>query len=286
MSLFFHKMQGVGNDFVLIDGRGRSGQDWPALAIEMCDRHFGVGADGLLVIDHSETGDVAMRMFNPDGTPDVCGNGLRCVARYLMDRGEGRPLEDGLLGLEIETLAGVRRATRVESEGSGGLLTVNMGMPLFAPGAIPMSVELPQVVDYPLTVQGETVTITALSTGSTHSIIFVDNLPEDDAFIHLSRAIENHPLFPERASVMWAKVEDAGTTSIRIWERGAGETWGCGTGACAVGVASTLHGYTKGEVAVKSRGGVLSIQWEEGKPILMTGPAEYVFEGCYTPGID
>lgn len=273
-------MQGIGNDFVVVDGRRNSGQDWSILAIELCDRRLGIGADGLLVLDNTHLADVMMRMYNPDGTPDVCGNGLRCIARYAVE--QGIVPQDTL---RIATLAGVRPA-QVQRNGTGHVekITVDMGLPHFEPLSIPMRVAAERIVDYPLLLEnGQVLPITALSTGTAHAVTFVDALPEDSCFFTLSPEVEEHPLFPERTSLMWCQVESPSRLRLRIWERGTGETWGCGTGACAAAVAAILHGYAApGEpLTVASRGGELTIRWQEGDPIEMTGPAEYVFEGTY-----
>jgi len=287
----FTKLQGVGNDFVLIDGRGLSGIDWSGLAQEICDRRFDVGADGLLVIDHSTIADAAMRMYNPDGTPDFCGNGIRCIARYLTEEALGvRRLESAKTkmprldahSLDIATLAGVRHTVTRGAGTDHCTVTVDMGQPRFDPECIPMLVSAGPVKDYPLEVNGKTVRITSLSTGTAHTILFVDKLPEDGEFFRLSPLIEHHPIFPERTSVLWTRVEDEGSLRLRIWERGAGETWGCGTGACAAAVAAKIHGYTQGPVQVHGIGGTLEINWDRNGSIQMTGPAEYVYTGKYS----
>jgi diaminopimelate epimerase len=270
-------MQGVGNDFVVVDGRGQNRLDWSALAKEICDRRLGIGADGLLVIDTTRLADIMMRMYNPDGTPDVCGNGLRCVARCFIER----LTPNAQHSLRIATLAGVRHATVAWNETGECIVTVEMGVPRFTPVDIPMRAPGPRVMDYPLEVDGETLRVTALSTGTTHAITFVEELPDEETFQRLSPLIENHPLFPTRTSLMWTRVESPSRLQLRIWERGAGETWGCGTGACAAAVAAQLHGYVGEEVTVASRGGELLIRWREGETIWKTGPAEYVFEGTY-----
>jgi diaminopimelate epimerase len=291
-TLQFTKMQGVGNDFVLIDGREYRGMDWPGLAIEICDRRFGVGSDGLLVIDHSNIADAAMRMYNPDGTPDFCGNGIRCVARYLAEESLGvGPRADPPITqsynhaithtLNIATLAGVRRTATADPGTDHCSVTVDMGKPRFEPSDIPMLVHAGPVKDYPLEVDGKTVRITSLSTGTAHTILFVGQLPKDEEFLQISPLIEHHPLFPERTSVLWTHVKNSERIDLRIWERGAGETWGCGTGACAAAVAAQLHGYAIHPVAVHSKGGILLIEWESGGSINMTGPAEYVYTGAY-----
>lgn len=281
--LAFTKMQGVGNDFIVVDGRNKADISWSSLAIAACHRKIGVGADGLLVLDYPESTDGAdftMRMFNPDGTPDVCGNGLRCIARYAVERGIVSSDH-----IHVMTLAGVRIAQINRADGIFQSVTVDMGLPGFAPVEIPMlgqDITVTPVMDYPLQLgEDQRLLVTALSTGSTHAITYVDRLPDDTAFFRLSPLIEHHPLFPERTSLMWCARESAARMQMRIWERGAGETWGCGTGACAAGVAAVLHGYAlPGEpLTIASKGGELIIRWQPGKTIQMTGPAEVVFDG-------
>ncbi|HLJ54404.1 MAG TPA: diaminopimelate epimerase [Chthonomonadaceae bacterium] len=278
--LRFTKMEGVGNDFVVVDGRADPAADWSTLALELCDRHTGIGADGLLVLESTHLADIRMRMFNPDGTPDVCGNGLRCIARYAIERGIVQSDT-----LRIATLAGGRGATaRRGADGVIEAVTVAMGQPRFEPADIPMRVPRARVVDYPLELDdGVTLPISALSTGTAHAIAFVNSLPDDATFLALSPQVECHPLFPDRTSLMWCKVEGPQRLRLRIWERGAGETWGCGTGACAVAVAAIEKGFaTPGEpVIVASRGGELRITWQPHAEIEMTGPAETVFDGIY-----
>ena len=230
----FSKMQGVGNDFVVIDGRDLTHTDWSRVAVGVCPRRMGIGADGLLVIENSEIADLKMRMFNPDGSPDVCGNGLRCVARYAFQRG----LLDKTK-FAIETLIDVRPAEiHLDLQGKFSAVTVGMNSPQFAPEAIPID-SRENLRDLPLFLSNDTVlNITPLSTGSTHSVTFVEELPNDKTFFAISPQVEHHPIFPERTSLMWCKVDSPTRLSIRIWERGAGETWGCGTGACAAMVAA------------------------------------------------
>jgi diaminopimelate epimerase len=273
-------MQGVGNDFVVIDGRDRGDFDWSGFAIEVCDRNTGIGADGLLVLGDTAFADVMMRMYNPDGTPDVCGNGLRCIARYVVERGivAGETLRIG-------TLAGTRVA-RIHRGSDGAIcaVTVGMGQPRLDPAHIPMRVAQGPVQDYPLSLgDGLVVNITALSTGSTHAVVFVDQLPDDSLFYSISPEVEHHPLFPDRTSLMWCHLNGDNRIQMRIWERGAGETWGCGTGACAAGVAAVLHGLVREDAAVTviSKGGALTIHWSPGSEIQMTGPAEFVYDGSY-----
>lgn len=272
-------MQGVGNDFMVVDGREYS-LDWPALAPIVCHRRYGVGADGLLVLSESLHADLRMRMFNPDGTEDVCGNGLRCMARYAVERARVPPSDR----LTIEVLSGVRTAyLSYRPSGEVSEITVDMGPPRLAPPEIPMQVSQEPVLRYPLPLPNGTVLpVTVLSTGSTHAVTFVNALPEDPQFQTISPMVEHHPLFPERTSLMWCQITGPDRISMRIWERGAGETWGCGTGACAAAVAAILEGHIPRRdhpVLVHSRGGTLRVRWSDGQSILMSGPAEFVYEG-------
>jgi diaminopimelate epimerase len=268
-------MQGVGNDFVVIDGRDRD-LDWEATARFLCDRRFGVGADGLLVLDHSTSSSFRMRMHNPDGSPDVCGNGMRCLARYAMEH--GIVCDDTMT---IETLAGPRSA-RILGSSEAANVTVDMGEPRFSPAEIPMLVSEEPVMNYCLDLgEGEQIRVTALSTGSTHCVAFVDSLPEDETFLRISPRVEHHPLFPERTSLMWCAQETPLKYRLRIWERGAGETWGCGTGACAAAVAAVItRRAPAGEpLEIVSMGGTLTVRWTPGGSIEMTGPAVTVYSG-------
>ncbi len=276
-------MQGVGNDFVVLDAADiPDGADLGAIAIRLCARRFSIGADGLLVgrIDPDDPIPVSMRMFNPDGTEDMCGNGLRCIGLWALREGGACPCSPFL----VRTREGIRTIRILEADDAAteASLTVDMGRPRFAPAEIPFTASPDaRIVDYPLTVEDRTFRITAVNTGSTHTVIFGPPPPEDD-FQKYSPLLENHPVFPERTSIMWATPRGEGRIEIRIWERGAGETLGCGTGACATGVAAQILGLTRpGEtVHVASRGGTLSILWPGGDAqIEMTGPAKLVFTG-------
>lgn len=276
-SLPFTKMQAVGNDFVVADEAAWPGEDWSARAVALCDRRFGVGADGLLVVGPSAAAEVRMRMFNPDGTEDMCGNGLRCVARFAHDAGrlagEGR----------VETLAGVRRV-RVRGDGA---VSADMGTPRFAPPDLPMTVPGARALDYPLDLDGETLAVSVVSTGTTHTVVLGDALPEDALFFRLSPRIERHPVFPERTSVLWTVVEGPNRLRLRIWERGVGETFGCGTGACAAAVLARALGRVEGPAtAVASKGGVLEVVWGGGErdAVTLTGPAQVVYTGLWPDG--
>jgi diaminopimelate epimerase len=265
----FVKMQGVGNHFVVVDGREGPQHDWQSLAPRLCAERFGIGADGPLVVAPSPEHDARMLMYNPDGSEDFCGNGLRCVARYVSGERDAN--------LVIDTLAGPRHAAVRFGEDGICVVTVEMGQPSFDPADVPAL--MPHAIGYTLLVNGRDYRATTLSTGTAHTILFVDELPGDSEFLAASPLIENHPTFPDRTSVMWAKAEERNRLKLRIWERGAGETWGCGTGACAAAVAAIRQGLAESPVTVASKGGELRIEWTDGTPIRMTGPAEYVFRG-------
>jgi diaminopimelate epimerase len=283
MILPFTKMQGVGNDFILVDAREVGDRDWAALSPSLCHRRLGIGSDGLLIIESAPNADAAMRMFNPDGTEDFCGNGLRCVARFVWKTGKTQGA--CRTRLSIATVAGLR-AAEIHPDAT---VTVEMGLPVFDPRAIPVKESVQAFrrsgvqdggpVELCVGVDGEEFELFCLSTGTTHSVVFVEELPDDDRFLRVSPKLEHHPVFPERTSVMWTQVEEPGRLRLRIWERGVGETWGCGSGACAAAVAARCSGLTGDETVVSSKGGELSILWDGEDVIRKTGPAEIVFRG-------
>lgn len=270
----FTKMQGVGNDFVVLDAADLPADaDLPALAVRLCHREFGVGADGLLVVSQTP---LTMWMFNPDGTEDVCGNGMRCVGLWAWRTGWVTPGKK--FNLHVADGPRAVRLIEVGKDGKTGTLTVDMGLPKFAPEDIPMCGN-----ENSLRVENRTFPITSVNTGSTHTVIFCDELPDEATFLHFSPLIENHPCFPERTSVLWATPGSRPFfINVRIWERGVGETLGCGTGACAVGVAARLNGLTDFVTHVASKGGALSIVWTgDDAAIRMSGPAAFVFDGDF-----
>jgi diaminopimelate epimerase len=268
----FSKMHGAGNDFVVVAEEVVSTYSLPDLARRLCQRRFAIGADGLLVVGRGRRQAVRMRMFNPDGSEDMCGNGLRCVAKWAARHGLATNNH-----FVIETLDGEKQAELLRD----GRVRVELGEPYFDPERIPVLAENAPVIDLPVQLPDGVVKVTALSTGSTHSVIFVDRLPEDDRFLHDSPLIENHALFPQRTSVLWVVVESPLRLRMRIWERGAGETLSCGTGACAAAIAAQLHGLTGRSVEVHSMGGVLQVEWQPGSPVYLTGAADLVYEGEY-----
>jgi len=273
----FVKMEGIGNDFVLIEGVAAQGLELSALAKRLCHRPFGIGADGLLVIEPSEHAPIRMRMFNPDGTEDFCGNGLRCAARYAYERGWVNSLEFG-----IETLGGRVIPVRLQLQGGAvAAIATDLPAPRFHPRDIPALADGEVIEDYPLTVAGHTLRIYSVNTGTTHTVIFNDTLPDDALFTQVSPRLETHPMFPERTSVLWAVVESRTAVRLRIWERGVGETLGCGSGAAAAAVLAYRAGWTEATVAVHSRGGTLQVEYCPDNGITLTGPANLHFEGHF-----
>lgn len=266
MTIPFAKMQGAGNDFVVVSGAAR---DWAALAPRMCCRRFGIGSDGLLVALPSARADVRMRMFNPDGTEDECGNGLRCLALYASLKG----MVDGRR-FRVETLSGVKSVSLREDQ-----VTVDLGRADLNPAAVPIRVPGDRALGIPLEVDGERLEVHSISTGTAHTVIF--EMPDEARFQRLSPLLEHHPAFPERTSVMWTEVLTPHRVRVRIWERGAGETLACGTGAAAAAVAAHLAGKTGSRVEVASRGGVLAIEVGPDLSLRKTGPAQLVFEGAW-----
>lgn len=273
----FWKMEGVGNDFVLVEADAVQGLDLSELAQRLCHRPFGIGADGLLVVERSADALVRMRMFNPDGTEDFCGNGLRCAARFAYERGYV-----GTTEFTIETL-GKRIAPvhiHLREDTVDAIMTV-LPPPRFHPRDIPALADGELIEDFPITVAGHPLRIACVNTGTPHTVIFSTTLPDDSLFQTVSPRLETHPMFPERTSVLWAVVASRNEVRVRIWERGVGETLGCGSGAAAVGVLAHRAGWTEPEVSVVSRGGKLKVNSIEGG-IALTGQANTLFEGVFS----
>ena len=273
----FTKWQGIGNDFVIVNGFQERIEDYPQKAIEICDRHFGIGADGLVIALPSEIADFRMRIFNSDGSEaEMCGNVTRCFARYVYENGLTTKTE-----LSIETLAGIIRPKLIFEEGQIRAVCVDMGEPRLKRGEIPMTGNAEeQAVNLPLIVGNSTYDITCVSMGNPHCIIFTDEVEELDLQA-LGRPIEIHPLFPRKTNVEFVKVIDRNTLRMRVWERGAGITLACGTGTCATVVAAVLNNKTEREVKVHLDGGDLFIEWRSDYHVYKTGPAVEVFRGEY-----
>jgi len=264
------KLQGLGNHFVLIHEAATGPLDWPDLAPRICAHHFGVGADGLLVASPSESADVRMRYFDPDGSEDMCGNGLRCVVRWA-HAAEIAPRE-----MLVETLAGLRRCEVL----SDGNVRAEMGEPIFETECLPAVAGEGRLMDYPVTVNGRTYPITGLSFGTTHAVI-IGHDRNHDHWDEDSAALEVHEMFPDRTTVDWVEVVSRDHILMRPWERRLGETLACGTGACSSAVATALHDLTDRAVRVGMNGGELLVQWRDDNQVIATGGAEIVYHGTY-----
>jgi diaminopimelate epimerase len=272
----FTKMHGAGNDYVYVNAfQEKLPPDVPALARQMADRHFGVGGDGLILIEPSDQADARMRMYNADGSEaEMCGNGIRCVAKYVYDHGICRQPT-----LRIETGAGVLTLELEIADDRVQRVKVDMGQPILAAQRIPSRWTGDRVVERPLQVAGRTLAVTCVSMGNPHCVTYVDQLT-DDLVLGLGPQIERHEMFPQRVNVEF--VERLGPTRVRqrTWERGSGETLACGTGAAAVCVAGVLTGRTERRLTVELLGGKLELAWQEANDrVYMTGPAAEVFSG-------
>lgn len=269
-------MHGIGNDFVVLDLLRHpvtSHFDFSLFAEQVCNRHLGIGGDGLLSLERArDESAVRMRMWNPDGTEDMCGNGLRCIAHLAHTRGDVG--ED----FTVQTLSGPRRVHIL----APGKIRVSMGAPAFEPERVPHCANGP-LIEGRIELDGHVFEhATSLYTGSTHTVIFGETPTSEENFQKWSPRLEVAPLFPERTSIMWAHPISENRFGIRIWERGAGETLACGTGACAVAVAARRTGRANGPTAVLSKGGELEIEWDEKSgEIWKSGPAQIVFEGVW-----
>jgi diaminopimelate epimerase len=273
MKITFTKMHGLGNDFILIDCRHVTLNNLPELSKTLCHRRFGVGADQMLLLLASQEADFMMRIFNADGGEvEMCGNGIRCLAKYIWDRNLSAKKI-----LSVETPGGI-----IRPEKAGDLVKVDMGEPVFEPEKIPvMQREInnsSRIIDYPLRIEDREFKITCVSMGNPHAVIFVENLSKFP-IPYYGSLIENHPLFPKKTNVEFIEVFTPKEISMRVWERGSGETMACGTGASAAVVASNIKGLTEKEVTVHLLGGDLFIEWAGTNHVYMTGPAAEVFEG-------
>ena len=284
--MHFTKMHGQGNDFVVVDND--LGDRFPALSERICDRHMGVGADGLIAVLPSDTCDFKMRIFNADGSePEMCGNGVRRAVQFFLDSKQPAGLDTddgGRLKVSVETLAGVRRISADFSGGKTGDMTVDMGEPILDPRDIPVNLDTKVAVAVPVETTDGAYTVTCVSMGNPHAVIFTDEDPDRIDISLPGPAIENHPVFPNRTNVEFAKVLGPGEIKMRVWERGVGETLACGTGACATLVAASLNSLSGKSAVLHLAGGDLRIEWREDGRVYMSGPAAAVFEGEFFGG--
>lgn len=273
----FTKMHGIGNDYVYINTFEETVADPAALAIAMSRPHFGVGADGLVLIGPSDEADFSMRMFNADGSEgEMCGNAARCIARYVHER--GLTSKDSL---DLATRSGIRTLQLQIASGKVQAVSVDMGVPALAPEAIPVLLPGRRVIDEAITVAGQTWRITCVGMGNPHAILFVDDPQAMD--VHgIGRHIECHPLFPRRTNVEFVRVAGRERLEMRVWERGSGETLACGTGAAAALVAAVLTGLADRSAQVVLPGGTLQVTWNQAdNHVWQTGPATFVFDGVW-----
>ena len=288
----FSKLQATGNDFILVDTPTGPGEgDWGALARAMCDRHFGIGADGLILVQDSTIADLKMRIFNSDGSEaEVCGNGLRCFAKYVLEKGVTGKMslraEQSNLSLTIETLSGVRKVKAYTSRNKVNRVEVNMGLPQFQPEQIPVKVKVDiiPILDYPLVIEGKELTLSLLSMGNPHAVSFLSRPIADFPLAEIGPKVERHPMFPQRTNFGVARVLSREKIEARVWERGVGATLACGSGACAIVVAAQLLDYVEPQVDIMLPGGTLTVSWDRIGEVLLTGPVEEVFTGEWLEG--
>ena len=275
----FTKMHGIGNDYVHVDCFEQDVPDPAATAVAVSDRHFGVGGDGLILVLPSTEADVRMRMFNADGgEAEMCGNGIRCVAKYAYDHGRSKANP-----MRVETAAGIKQIElTIGPDGKVAAATVDMGAPVLEPDRIPVKVPQKQAVDVTLRTASRAFQMTCVSMGNPHAVMFVDDV-HAVPLETLGPEIEHHPLFPERINVHFAEVHSPTELTMRTWERGSGITLACGTGASAVCVAAALTHRTGRRITAHLPGGDLKLHWrQEDDHVLMTGPAAAVFTGEWT----
>ena len=277
-------MEGCGNDYVYVNGAAEiiDYEKKPELVRRLSDRHFGIGGDGVIFINPSDEADFEMEMWNADGTrSEMCGNGIRCVAKYVYDKGLTDSREIRIVS------AGKIKYIKLETEENSKLpngyeavrIRVNMGSPILEPSQIPVEYDGETAVDVPISVQGSDYKATCVSMGNPHAVIFMDEISKLE-LEKIGPDFENHKLFPKRTNTEFVCVKDRQNVDMRVWERGTGETLACGTGACATAVACILKGYTDDKVNIHLLGGTLQIEWDmENNLIYMTGPARTVFEG-------
>lgn len=282
----FTKMHGCGNDYIYVNGFEEKipTEDKPELARRLSDRHFGIGGDGVIFINPSEEADFEMEMYNADGSrSEMCGNGIRCVAKYVYDKGLTNQKTIRIVsGGAVKILELTVEGEENDGRGSVKRVRVNMGSPILEPAKIPVLVRTEEkhvVVNEPITVAGEVYNMTCVSMGNPHAVVFMKNVAGLD-IDQVGPYFENHESFPNRTNTEFVEIVDREHVFMRVWERGTGETLACGTGCCATTVACALNGLTEDKITVRVLGGEIDIEWNRQENIVyMTGPAEIVFEG-------
>ena len=272
----FTKMHGIGNDYVYVNCFQEEVKNPSEISKYVSDRHFGVGSDGLILIKPSDVANFKMDMYNADGSQgEMCGNGIRCVAKYVYDYGLTEKEK-----ISVETLAGIKHLELTIENGKVALVRVNMGSPELVPEKIPVAAEGERAINVPLEVKGKLYQMNCVSMGNPHCVIFMEEDVRNLNLEAIGPDFENHERFPKRINTEFVNVLDNQTLRMRVWERGSGETLACGTGACATAVAAMLNGHVQKEVTVHLLGGDLKIQWDGGDaPVYMTGSATTVFDG-------
>lgn len=275
-SIDFTKMHGTGNDYVYVDCTKNEIEDGTELSKFVSDRHFGVGSDGLILIKKSDVADFKMDMYNADGSKgEMCGNGIRCVGKYVYDNG----LTDKTT-VTIETLAGIKTIELYLKDGKVDSVLVNMGSPELKASQIPVIFPKEQMINEPMEVDGSIFRVTCVSMGNPHCVIFTDEDTRTLDLPHIGPFFENHPTFPQRVNTEFANILDKKNIRMRVWERGSGETLACGTGACATAVAAVVNGLTDDEVTIHLLGGNLTVRYDqENNTVWLKGPATTVFTG-------
>ncbi len=275
MKMKFEKMHGCGNDYIYVNGfdYSFSPEKKSQMAIRLSDRHFGIGADGLIFINPSTIADFEMEMYNADGSRgEMCGNGMRCVSRYVYDHG----MTKGATQFSVESMGKIKYIDLYMKDGQVDAIKVDMGEPILEPKNIPVLSEKSRFLDETVVIDGQELSMTAVSMGNPHTVIFTD----PDKVLELGPKVEVHELFPNRVNAEFVKVLDQDNVQMRVYERGTGETLCCGTGCCATAVACILNGYTNREVTVHVIGGEVKVYWDEkDNHVYMTGPASSVFTG-------
>lgn len=282
----FSKMQANGNDFIIVDAR-KIKFDWSDIAKKMCDRHFGIGADGLILLYDDKQSNLYMRIFNADGSEaEMCGNGIRCFALYAQDN-----FIECETAMKIHTLAGIKFVRISQAKNGNNLVRVNMGSPKFKPEEVPVNVkfktnklvDIMYIMDYPVKIGRETIPLSFVSMGNPHAVTFIDTPVIKYPLEDIGAKVERNVIFPERTNFEVARLLKGNKIEARVWERGVGETLACGTGACAIGIIAKLKHFYNKKVDIIMPGGSLYIEWDGVGDVFLTGGAEKVFNGEWQP---
>ena len=274
----FVKLHGAGNDYIYVDARSQS-RDWPEVARQVSDRHFGIGSDGLILLRDSDRADARMQMFNADGSEgQMCGNGIRCFVRFGLDVSA---LDTASESFQIETASGVLSVRPAWDDGVMTGASVSMGEPILKPSLVPVAApdDLEIALNYPLEVDGSEILVNCVSMGNPHAVVFMDAPVDDYELTRIGPMVERHPFFPERVNYEIVNALSRDRIKVRVWERGSGITLACGTGACAAVVAAKLHDLVDDDVTVELPGGDLRVSWPGHGEVIMEGPVARVFEG-------